>query len=222
MYLARELSRRSGPPPMSKSSHSRTCALRDATSSTWQTAMPLSGLTPGMRPIEGSHAPDTIHTQTLLRPSERDGTRRVPFRGSRACRPARDGTPPPEGVAVVLAAFDWYRAGLLRPAPVELSLKPIQRATCPATTPTLVSRFDAGLAWASTSVSGARLLTHRTDGSGVTVHDYVLDYLSEVLPIRLSPASWDAIESHLRDSPEGDCLLLARPHSRSRPTWRNA
>ena len=106
------------------------------------------------------------------------------------------GTPPPEGVAVVRAAADWYRSGLTRPAPTSW-VRSLYLTYLPGDDITLLTRFDAGIAWATEPVSGARLLTQPTDGSGLAVHDSVLEYLSATVPAGLPKPTWRAIAVEL-------------------------
>ncbi len=112
------------------------------------------------------------------------------------------GAPPAEGVAVVRAAADWYRAGLTRPAPVHL-VRQLYPLYLPPDDAMLLDRFDHGLQWAGASVTGARLVTHRTDGSGLVVHDYYLDHLWRESPEEEIPSkTFDAIRAELAGSPD--------------------
>ena len=106
------------------------------------------------------------------------------------------GVPPPEGVAVVRTAADWYRSGLARPVPVSWA-RNLYPVYLPSDDVTLVTRFDDGITWATTPVSGARLLTQPTDGSGLVIHDAVLEYLSTILSPGLPEPTWRAITAEL-------------------------
>jgi TPR repeat protein len=106
------------------------------------------------------------------------------------------GAPPPQGVAVVRVVADWYRAGLARPVPVSW-VRDLYPAYLPGDDVTLLSRFDDGVSWATTPVSGARVLTQPTDGSGLTIHDSVLEYISATLPPGLPEAAWRAVTAEL-------------------------
>ncbi len=110
------------------------------------------------------------------------------------------GDPPPEGVALVRAAADWYRLGLTRPAPMPLVIS-LHPHYLPADDALLLQRFEEALAWASTPVSGARLVTNRTDGSGLVVHDYLLDYLSRNPSGPLPAAAWQLVAAALHETP---------------------
>jgi tetratricopeptide (TPR) repeat protein len=106
------------------------------------------------------------------------------------------GTPPPHGVAVVRAVADWYRSGLARPAPVSW-VRNLYPVYLPDDDVTLLTRFDDGVAWAASPVSGARLVTQPTDGRGLVIHDAVLEHLSSTLPPGLPEAAWRAITDEL-------------------------
>jgi hypothetical protein len=110
------------------------------------------------------------------------------------------GTPPAEGVALVHAAGDWYRAGMTRPIP-ESVLRQMYPIYLPDNDRRLLDRYPQGLDWACELVSGAQLLCQRTDGSGVSVHDYVLDHLS-AQPPGLPDPTWDILATALATSPE--------------------
>jgi TPR repeat protein len=111
------------------------------------------------------------------------------------------GDPPPEGKAVVYAAVDWYRAGMTRPAPADL-LEQLYPHYLPNDDAALLDRYATGLQWATAPVSGARLITHRTDGTGITVHDVLLDHLTTTLPTGLPDRTWSAIAAALHDDSE--------------------
>ena len=106
------------------------------------------------------------------------------------------GMPPPEGVAVVRAVADWFRSGLTRPTPISW-IRNLYPSYLPSDDATLLTRFDDGIAWATAPVSGARLLTQPTDGSGLVIHDSVLEYLSTILPPGLPKPTWQAITVEL-------------------------
>jgi TPR repeat protein len=110
------------------------------------------------------------------------------------------GSPPAGGVAVVHAAADWYRAGLNRPAPTDF-VRRVYQQYLPDDDAALLDQFDQSLRWATTPVSGARMVTHRTDRTGLAVHDYVLDHLNNVLPPGLPATTWTALTDNLHDSP---------------------
>lgn len=111
------------------------------------------------------------------------------------------GSPPPGGVAVVRAAADWYRAGLTRPAPADL-VRDLYPHYLPDHDATLLDQYDEALVWATTPVSGARLVTRRTDGSGLAVHDYLLDHLTHTLAPGLPAPTWTAIATALHQDPD--------------------
>ena len=108
----------------------------------------------------------------------------------------QQGAPPPDGVAVVRVVADWYRSGLTRPVPVSW-VRRLYPDYLPGDDVTLVSRFNEGLVWATFPVSGARLVTQPTDGSGLVIHDSVLEYLSATLPPGLPEPTWRAISAEL-------------------------
>ena len=110
------------------------------------------------------------------------------------------GAPPAEGTALVRAAGDWYRAGMTRPVPDDL-LRQLYPHYLPEDDRRLLDRYDQGLRWACESVSGARLIIDLTDGSGLSVHDYVLDYLS-AQPVGLPKRTWDILATRLAESPD--------------------
>ena len=121
------------------------------------------------------------------------------------------GNPPADGIAgqtIVRVAADWYRAGLNRPAPIAL-VERLYPAYLPADDATLLDRFDAGLAWASDPATGHRMITRRTDGVGVAVHDYLLDHLAATLPPGLPTPTWTAIADELTTAGEIDDLAIA-------------
>ena len=112
----------------------------------------------------------------------------------------KTGSPPAEGVAVVRAAGDWYRVGMKRPIP-EGVLRRLYPHYLPEDDQRLLDRYERALDWASEPVSGARLLTQRTDRTGIAVHDYVLDHLAgQSTPI--PDAAWDTFSAALADQPE--------------------
>ena len=107
-----------------------------------------------------------------------------------------DGDPPAEGVAVVRVVADWYRSGLTRPVPISWA-RDLYPVYLPSDDVTLVTRFDDGIAWAASPVSGARLLTQPTDGSGLLIHDSVLEHLVRTLPPGLPEPTWRAVTAEL-------------------------
>jgi TPR repeat protein len=111
------------------------------------------------------------------------------------------GAPPASGVAVVRAAVDWYRAGMTRPAPKEL-VRGLYPSYLPDDDAGLLGGFEQGLVWATGKVSGARIVTDRTDGTGLAVHDYVLDHLSTSLPAGLPTQIWPMLLTGLAGQPE--------------------
>ncbi|WP_405056067.1 sel1 repeat family protein [Kribbella sp. NBC_01505] len=110
------------------------------------------------------------------------------------------GDPPASGIAVVAAATDWYRAGMTRPAPVDLVRK-LYPLYLPPDDASLLERFQEALRWACTPVSGARLLTNLTDGSGLAVHDYYLDHVWKHSMKAVPSRAWDVIADELADAP---------------------
>ena len=122
------------------------------------------------------------------------------------------GSPPPGGVAVVHAAADWYRAGMTRPAPAEL-VRDLYPLHLPGDDATLLDRYDEALDWATTPVSGARLVTRRTDGSGLAVHDFVLDHLTATLPPGLPGPAWAGIAAALHDDPDALVTVAATAYN---------
>ena len=116
-----------------------------------------------------------------------------------------EGTPPPEGVAVVRITADWYRSGLTRPAPLPWA-RALYPEYLPADDISLLARFDDGIAWATSPVSGARLLRQPTDGSGLAIHDSVLEYLSATWPPGLPGPTWQALIAELTASQSFDEL----------------
>ena len=115
------------------------------------------------------------------------------------------GNPSRHGVAVVHAAADWFRAGLSRPVPLRV-VRSLYPNYLPADDAELVGRFDEALDWACQPTSGVRIITRRTDGVGLVVHDYVLDYLSATLPPRLPNSTWETIADELTATNEVDDL----------------
>jgi TPR repeat protein len=115
------------------------------------------------------------------------------------------GNPARHGVAVVHAAADWFRAGLSRPVPLRV-VRSLYPSYLPADDAELVGRFDEALDWACQPTSGVRIITRRTDGTGLVVHDYVLDYLSATLPPRLPSSTWETIADELTATNEVDDL----------------
>ncbi len=90
----------------------------------------------------------------------------------------------PEGVALVLAAVDWHRAGLVRPIPDSalqtlyvnylLKLRPMEEISD--------THYARGLQWAREPlVSCAALLVALDDGGGRSyqVFDYIIDYIDQ-------------------------------------------
>lgn len=118
------------------------------------------------------------------------------------------GSPPPGGVAVVHAAADWYRAGMTRPAPAQL-VRDFYPLHLPEDDATLLDRYDEALTWATTPVSGARLVSRRTDGSGLAVHDFVLDHLTATLPPGLPEPAWAGIAAALVEDPDALVTVAA-------------
>ncbi|MFF1819747.1 tetratricopeptide repeat protein [Kribbella sp. NPDC058245] len=118
------------------------------------------------------------------------------------------GDPPAEGVALVRAAADWFRLGLTRPVPLSLVMS-LHPHYLPSDDALLLQRFEQALVWASTAVSGARLITNRTDGSGVVVHDYLLDYLSRNPSRPIPAATWQLVAAALRDTPADLAVVAA-------------
>lgn len=116
------------------------------------------------------------------------------------------GAPPAGGVAVVRAAADWYRVGLTRPAPLDVVRK-LYPLYLPPDDATLLDRFDEAVRWASTPVSGARLVTQRTDGTGLVVHDYYLDHVFAHPLDTIAPKVWDTLAEELATSPEDQCAV---------------
>ncbi|HET9658568.1 MAG TPA: tetratricopeptide repeat protein, partial [Kineosporiaceae bacterium] len=111
------------------------------------------------------------------------------------------GLPPPAGVAVVRAVADWYCAGLNRPAPNDL-VRQLYPTYLPDDDATLLDLYDDGVRWACTPVFGARLISQRTDGTGFTIHDAVLDHFANALPSGLPASTWTAIAAAIADSPD--------------------
>lgn len=79
------------------------------------------------------------------------------------------GNPPPGGLAITCAAADWYRAGLSRPAPLDL-VRRLYPYYLPEDDAALLDQFERWLEWTTEPVAeGARLITCRTDLTGLTV-----------------------------------------------------
>ncbi len=111
------------------------------------------------------------------------------------------GEPPASGVAVVRAAADWYLAGMARPAPQDLVRK-LYPSYLPSDDAALLASFDLGLEWSCVPVSGVRTVTYRTDGSGLEVHDYVLDHWATHPVAPIPDTTWDTIAHQVGDNPE--------------------
>lgn len=116
------------------------------------------------------------------------------------------GSPPADGVAVVRAAADWFSVGMTRPAPVDL-VRRLYPLYLPTDDASLLDCFDQGLRWASTPVSGARVVTRLTDGSGLVVHDYYLDHSAELSLYKIPVLVWDTLADELSDSPAEQSML---------------
>jgi hypothetical protein len=112
------------------------------------------------------------------------------------------GDPPAEGVAVSRAVIDWFRSGMNIPMP-EQHASTFFRHYLPADDFSLAERFRQGLEWATDPVSGVRLITRRTDGDGLTVHDYVLDAFAGDLGAAPPPEFWAEMQEVLADDPQG-------------------
>lgn len=106
------------------------------------------------------------------------------------------GSPPENGVAVVRAAADWFRAGLSRPVPLHVA-RILYPHYLPADDAELLERFEEALDWACQPTSGVRIITRRIDDAGLIVHDYVLDHLEATLTPRLPSFTWETIADEL-------------------------
>jgi hypothetical protein len=131
----------------------------------------------------------------------------------------------PEGRAIVRAAIDFQRAGLLRPLPVAW-LRQLYGCYLPG--PAAPEAFDHGLAWATRPLYGQTALLARSSDSrdAYEPHDYLVAYAArQGKPI--NPNLWDRVVAEHADS-EADLLTVAsvayhaRQPSRAEAAWQRA
>jgi tetratricopeptide (TPR) repeat protein len=94
----------------------------------------------------------------------------------------------PEGAAVVWAAADWARAGMLRPVPEE-TLCGLWR-NYSGSTPATKERFQDGLTWAQRIIYRSSSLLNKLD-DGYQPYESIVAYANRKRNI--DPATWDSI-----------------------------
>jgi tetratricopeptide (TPR) repeat protein len=121
-------------------------------------------------------------------------------------RHASDEWPCPEGAAVVWAAIDWSRSGMMRPVPRSLLQKLWGHYLHDGQA--IDERFDRALAWALAPAYRSIALLHENDG--YQTYDWLLAYADDRRDI--DAAVWNAILS-LADP--GDAMnIAAAAHAR--------
>lgn len=121
-----------------------------------------------------------------------------------------------EGQAVVQAAIDCRRSGLLRPLHAEwLGALYGHYLRVPATP----EAFARGLAWATHPLFARTALLSRTDDGGYMAYDYIVDYAARRgRPI--NPTVWDRVVDEYADT-EADLLTVSTVAYRA-GDWRRA
>ena len=99
-------------------------------------------------------------------------------------------TESPEGAAVVRAAVDWTRAGMVRPI-AEDTLRTLWPYYLEGASPT-PERFAAGLEWALHEVSPAGGLIYRAE-DGYAAFDWTVVEAERAGPIQLNPEVWKVL-----------------------------